>query len=133
MAERKNIQPIDNNYGHLQPQALEMERVVLGALMIDKDAFSVVSEILRPEIFYEPRNQEIYRAIQTLSMAEKPVDILTVVEQLKKEGQLENVGGPTYIVELSSRVVSSAHVEYHARVLAQKFLARQLGIVHNAG
>lgn len=86
----------------------------------------MVSEILRPEIFYEPRNQEIYRAIQTLSMAEKPVDILTVVEQLKKEGQLENVGGPTYIVELSSRVVSSAHVEYHARVLAQKFLARQL-------
>ncbi|MBR5729715.1 MAG: replicative DNA helicase [Prevotella sp.] len=126
MAERKNIRPIDNNYGHLQPQALEMERVVLGALMIDKDAFSIVSEILRPEVFYEPRNQMIYNAIQTLSMAEKPVDILTVSEQLRKDGALEEVGGPTYIMNLSSNVASSAHVEYHARVLAQKFLARQL-------
>ena len=126
MAERKNIRPIDNSLGHLQPQALEMERVVLGALMIDRDAFSIVSEILRPEVFYEPRNQMIYKAIQTLNMAEKPVDILTVSEQLRKDGVLEEVGGPTYVVDLSSHVASSAHVEYHARVLAQKFLARQL-------
>ncbi|MBQ6202689.1 MAG: replicative DNA helicase [Prevotella sp.] len=126
MAERKNIRPIDNSLGHLQPQALEMERVVLGALMVDNDAFSIVSDILRPEVFYEPRNQMIYKAIQTLSMDEKPVDILTVSEQLRKDGTLEEIGGPTYIVNLSSNVVSSAHVEYHARVLAQKFLARQL-------
>lgn len=118
--------PIDNSYGHLQPQALDIERVVLGALMIDKDAFTVISEIVRPETFYEPRNQKIYHAIQTLNMNEQPVDIMTVTEQLRKEGTLEDVGGPAYIVEMSSRVASSAHIEYHAHILAQKFLARQL-------
>jgi replicative DNA helicase len=128
MADTKNNRrnPIDNKYGHLQPQALDIERVVLGALMIDKDAFSMVSEILRPETFYEPRNQKIYHAIQSLSMDEKPVDIMTVTDQLKREGSLEEVGGPAYIVELSSHVASSAHIEYHAHILAQKFLARQL-------
>jgi len=123
---RKRPAPIDSKYGHLQPQAREIEQVVLGALMIDKDAFSMISEIVRPETFYEPRNQKVYQAIQTLSMAEKPVDIITVTEQLKHDGTLEEVGGPAYIVELSSHVASSAHIEYHAHILAQKFLARQL-------
>ena len=126
MPEKRNIRPIDNSYGHLQPQALDMEQAVLGALMIDKDAFSIVSEILRPETFYEPRNQKIYQAIQTLNMSERPVDIMTVTEQLKKDGTLEDVGGPAYIMDLSSHVASSAHIEYHSRVLAQKFMARQL-------
>ena len=118
--------PIDNTYGHLQPQAPDFERVVLGALMVDKDAFTVISEIIRPETFYEPRHEKIYRAIQNMNMQELPVDFMTVVEQLRKEGTLEEVGGPAYIVELSQLVASSAHIEYHARVLAQKFLARQL-------
>ena len=126
MPEKRNIRPIDNSYGHLQPQALDMEQAVLGALMIDKDAFSIVSEILRPETFYEPRNQKIYQAIQTLNMSERPVDIMTVTEQLKKDGTSEDVGGPAYIMDLSSHVASSAHIEYHSRVLAQKFMARQL-------
>ena len=117
---------IDNQYGHLQPQALELERVVLGALMIDKDAFSLVSESLRPDTFYEPKHQKIYRAIQSLSMNERPVDIMTVAEELKREGTLEDVGGQSYILELSSQVASSAHIEYHAQILSQKFLARQL-------
>lgn len=125
-SERRHSAPIDSSYGHLQPQALEMERAVLGALMIDRDAFTVISEIVRPETFYEPRNQKIYHAVQTLNMAEQPVDIMTVTEQLRKEGTLEDIGGPAYIVELSSRVASSAHIEYHAHILAQKFLARQL-------
>ena len=123
--QRRQV-PIDSTYGHLQPQSLDIERVVLGALMIDKDAFSIVSEIIRPETFYEPRNQKIFHAIQTLNMEEKPVDIMTVAEQLRREGTLDEVGGPAYIVELSSHVASSAHIEYHAHVLAQKFLARQL-------
>ncbi len=123
---RRSQAPIDNNYGHLQPQAVEIEKVVLGALMIDKDAFTVVSEIIHPETFYEPRNQKIYQAIQTLNMSEKPVDIMTVTEELKREGTLEDVGGPGYIVELSGHVASSAHIEYHAHILQQKFLARQL-------
>lgn len=126
MPERKAKTAIDTSYGHIQPQATDIERVVLGALMIDKDAFSIVSEILKPETFYEPRNQKIYRAIQTLSMNENPVDIMTVIEELRHEGTLDEVGGPTYIVDLSSHVASSANIEYHARILAHKFMARQL-------
>ena len=116
----------DSTYGHLQPQALDVEKVVLGALMIDKDAFSIISEILNPDTFYEPRNKKIFTAIRSLNMNEYPVDIMSVTEELKKEGTLEDVGGPAYIIELSSHVASSAHIEYHARILAQKFLARQL-------
>ena len=119
-------QPVDNTYGHLQPQATEIEHAVLGALMIDKDAYALVCEILTPESFYEPRNQKVYRAIMELSLHESPVDILTVTEQLAKQGDLEEVGGPAYITDLSGRVASSANIEYHANVIAQKFLARQL-------
>ena len=127
MAERrKNTVPIDSTYGHLQPQALDIERAVLGALMIDTEAFSMVSEVLKPETFYEPRNQKIYQAIQTLSMNQQPVDIMTVTEQVRRDGALEEIGGPAYILELSSHVASSAHIEYHANILAQKFMARQL-------
>ncbi len=124
--QRRNAQPVDNTYGHLQPQALDVEKTVLGALMIDKDAYSVVCEILYPESFYEPRNQKIFTAIRDLALAEKPVDIVTVTDQLAKAGDLEEVGGPLYITELSSRVASSANIEYHANIIAQKFLARQL-------
>ena len=123
---RRPATPIDTSFGHLQPQALDIEKVVLGALMIDSDAFTVVSEMIRPETFYDPRHQKIYGAIQALNLHEKPVDIMTVAEELKRSGELEEVGGPAYIVELSSHVASSAHIEYHGRILAQKFLARQL-------
>ena len=123
---KRNPKPIDTTYGHLQPQALDAERVVLGALMIDKDAFTVVSDVLHPETFYEPRNQKVYKAIQTLSMDEKPVDIITVTDELAKEGTLEDVGGPAYILELSSKVASSANIVYHSRILVQKYMARQL-------
>ena len=135
MAEQNNNQnrrtrrapaPVDNAYAHLQPQALEVERAVLGALMIDKDAYAVVCEMLNAESFYEPRNQMIYTAIQQLEMAERPVDVLTVAEQLSKMGKLEEVGGPAYVAELSMRVASSANIEYHASIIAQKSLARQL-------
>ena len=134
MAEQDNTnrrrqrrqQPVDNTYGKLQPQALDVEKAVLGALMIDKDAYAVICETLRPESFYEPRNQMVYAAIRDLSMEEKPVDMLTVTEQLAKSGTLDEVGGPAYVAELSSRVASSANIEYHANIVAQKSLARQL-------
>lgn len=125
-SKSKSKSSFDSTYGHLQPQALDVEKVVLGALMIDKDAFSIISEILNPDTFYEPRNKKIFTAIRSLNMNEYPVDIMSVTEELKKEGTLEDVGGPAYIIELSSHVASSAHIEYHARILAQKFLARQL-------
>ena len=123
---RKAAQPLDPSLGHLQPQALEIEKAVLGALMIDKDAYAIVCEILRPESFYEPRNQMVYTAIRDLSMDEKPVDMLTVADQLAKSGKLEQVGGPGYIAELTSGVATSANIEYHANIIAQKSLARQL-------
>ena len=123
---QRRQQPIDNTYAHLQPQALEIERAVLGALLVDKDAYAVVCEMLYPESFYEPRNQMVYTAIRDLSMKEQPVDVLTVTEQLARNGQLEEVGGAAYIAEISSGVASSAHIEYHARIVAQKFLSRQL-------
>lgn len=124
---RKNqSQPLDTVYGQLQPQALDVERAVLGALMIDKDAYAIVCELLYPESFYEKRNQKVYAAIRDLAMAERPVDILTVSDQLAKNAELDEVGGPVYITELASRVSTSANVEYHARIVAQKFLARQL-------
>ena len=119
------VQPV-NDYGRIQPQAPELEEAVLGALMIEKDAYSLVSEILRPESFYEHRHQLIYSAITDLAVNQKPVDILTVKEQLAKRGDLEEVGGPFYITQLSSKVASSAHIEYHARIIAQKALAREL-------
>ena len=115
-----------DEYGHLQPQAPEIEEAVLGALMIERDAYSIVSEILRPESFYEHRHQLLYKAITSLAMRQKPIDILTVAEQLRSTGDLEEVGGPFYITQLSGKVASSAHIEYHARIIAQKFLAREL-------
>ena len=122
---KKESQPLDD-YGKVQPQAPELEEAVLGALMIEKDAYSQVSEILRPESFYEHRHQLIYSAITDLAINQKPVDILTVKDQLAKRGDLEDAGGPFYIAELTSKVASSAHIEYHSRIIAQKYLARQL-------
>ena len=123
--------PIDPNFAHVQPQAVDLERVVLGALMVDSDAFSMVSEILKPETFYEPRHQKIYEAIRNMNMDERPVDIMTLVDELTKMGQIDKVGGADYLMEISSSVASAAHIEYHAHILAQKYMARQL--IHYAG
>lgn len=123
---RQQPAPIDNTYGHLPPQAPEIEQVVLGALLIDAEAFGVVSELLHPETFYDPRHKHIFTAIQQLNMSERPADILTVTEELRRMGQLEKAGGAAYVIELSAKVASSANVEYHSRILAQKFMARQL-------
>ena len=117
---------LTDEYGHLQPQAPELEKAVLGALMIEKDAYSLVSEILKPESFYEHRHQLIYAAITDLAIQQKPIDLLTVTEHLRFMGHLDEVGGPFYITQLSGMMASSAHIEYHARIIAQKYLAREL-------
>ena len=128
---RRDQSPMEFTYGHVMPQALEMEKAVLGALMIDKDAYLEVCDLLRPESFYEPRNQMVYEAIQRLTMEESPVDVLTVTDKLGKMGKLEEVGGPGYVAELSSRVASSANIEYHTNVVAEKYLSRQM--IHYVG
>lgn len=115
-----------SDMGRLQPQARELEEAVLGALMLEKDAYSIISEILKPECFYEKSHEMIYAAIVDLAASQRPVDMLTVTEQLRKRGELDQVGGPFYISQLTGKVASSAHIEYHARIIAQKYLAREL-------
>lgn len=120
------VAPISDLEGRMAPRDLELEEAVLGALMLESDAYINVCDILRPECFYEPAHQKIYSAVQSLGAANKPIDLLTVTEQLRISGDLEAVGGPVYITQLTTRVLSGAHVEYHARIVAQKFLAREL-------
>ena len=122
----RKTSPNLDEVGRLQPQARELEEAVLGALMLEKDAYSVISDILRPESFYDETHKMIFAAIQDLAVQQKPIDMLTVVEQLRKRGELDAVGGPFYIAQLSGKVVSTAHLEYHSRIIAQKFLAREL-------
>ncbi|MDD3789845.1 MAG: replicative DNA helicase [Petrimonas sp.] len=123
--------------GKLPPQAKELEEAVLGALMLEKDAYSIISDILKPESFYDPVHQVIFGSIQGLAVQQKPVDVLTVVEELKRRGELETAGGAVYVAELTDKVASAAHIEYHSRIIAQKYLARQLisfssDVVHQA-
>ncbi len=112
--------------GRIPPRDNDLEEAVLGALMLEKDAYTVVCDILKPESFYEPANQKIYAAIQSLGASQQSIDMLTVTEKLRLMGELEGAGGPLRISELTSRVASGAHVEFHARIVAQKYLAREL-------
>jgi replicative DNA helicase len=113
-------------FGKVPPQAPALEEAVLGAMMLEKDAVSVVIEILRAESFYVEAHSLIYEAISRLFEKSQPVDLLTVTEELRVKGDLERIGGPYYLVELTNRVSSSANVEYHARIVAQKHLQREL-------
>lgn len=113
-------------YGKLQPQAVDLEEAVLGALLLDKEALTDVIDILKAESFYKESHQLIYRAILDLFEQSEPIDILTVTQQLKKRGDLEVVGGAFYISQLTNRVASSAHVEAHARIISQKHIQREL-------
>jgi len=123
---KKKKTPPSEEYGRIQPQAKELEEAILGALMLEKDAYSHISDILKPQSFYEKRHELIFTAIQQLAMEQKPIDFLTVVEKLRANGDLEAVGGIPTIAQLSEKVVSSAHIEYHSRIVAQKALAREL-------
>lgn len=112
--------------GKVPPQAPDLEQAVLGALMIDRDALSSVVDILKAESFYNESHQIIYKAITELFRSTRPIDMLTVTEELRKMGALEKAGGAFYIVELVQRVASSANIEYHARIIAQKYIQRSL-------
>jgi len=115
-----------NELGKLPPQALELEEAVLGAIMIENDAFSIVSEILRKEHFYKIAHQKIYAAIVSLYMGQNPIDMHTVTEQLRKTGDIDDVGGAYYIAMLTAKVASAAHLDYHSHIIVQKYLAREL-------
>ncbi|MBV9986344.1 MAG: replicative DNA helicase [Chitinophagaceae bacterium] len=113
-------------YGKVPPQARELEEAVLGAIMLEKSAFDTVTEILKPECFYVEAHQLIYRAMQGLQQKSMPIDILTVVEELKFREQLDAVGGPYYVTKLTNAVVSTANIEAHGRIVLQKFIQREL-------
>ena len=122
----KGAQDVIDLAGRKPPSDVETEAAVLGALLISKDAYTVVCDILRPESFYENRHKLIYEAIQTLGASQEPIDFITVINQLEKNETLEQAGGRAYVVGLTTNVGSAAHVEYHARIVMQKYLAREL-------
>ncbi len=132
---RKKPQPISAadqlkdillQHGRVPPQATDLEEVVLGAMMLEKDAVNAVIEFLKPEVFYKDNHQKIFKAIQELFTKSEPVDILTVTNQLKSNGDLDIVGGAYYISQLTNRVVSAANIEFHARIILQKHIQREL-------
>ena len=125
-ARRKSPDLTTMVYGKVPPQAKDLEEAVLGAIMLEKSAFDTVVEILKPECFYVDAHQRIYRAMQSLAQKSQPIDILTVVEELKFKEELEMVGGPYYVTRLTNTVVSTANIEAHSRIVLQKFIQREL-------
>ncbi|AWX45573.1 DNA helicase [Flagellimonas maritima] len=117
--------------GKIPPQAVDLEEVVLGAMMIDKKGVDEVIDILHPDVFYKDAHRFIYEAIFKLFESSEPVDLLTVSSQLKKEGKLEVVGGDFYLIKLTQKVASSAHIEFHARIILQKYIQRSLIKISN--
>ncbi len=112
--------------GKLPPQATDLEEALLGAIMIDKEACNTVIDILKPECFYNEVNRIIYEAILELYKNMQPIDMLTVKEELSRRKQLTTIGGPAYLAKLTSKVASSAHAEFHARIIIQKYIQREL-------
>ncbi|MDP5097842.1 MAG: replicative DNA helicase, partial [Flavobacterium sp.] len=112
--------------GKLPPQALDLEEAVLGAMMIDKKGVDEVIDILQPDAFYKEAHKHIFEAIVQLFNETQPVDLLTVSAQLKKNGKLELSGGDFYLIQLTQKISSSAHIEFHSRIILQKFIQRSL-------
>lgn len=136
-SNRQNADLSDYVFGQQMPSAIALEEAVIGAIMIDRDAIGVVSDMLRPESFYHASHQAIYEACLTLFAANSPIDILTVSEQLRKAGHLDAIGGSYTLTEITNRVASSANVEFHARIILQAAIKRRVieissGAISNA-
>jgi replicative DNA helicase len=121
-----NVDTSALEFGKLPPQAKEFEEAILGAIMIEEKVIDEVIDILKVESFYVDAHQRIFQAIKDLYSGSHPIDLLTVTEQLKKNGDLEAVGGPFYVTQLTNKVGSAANAEYHARIVAQKYIQRML-------
>jgi replicative DNA helicase len=123
---KTSIEEINAQYGKIPPQAVDVEEAVLGALMLEREAFIGVADVLTEDCFYKEEHREIFKVIRELSLKDKPVDLLIVTQELKNRDLLEKVGGPFYITQLTSKVASAAHLEFHARIIAQKYIQREL-------
>ncbi|MEZ7930710.1 MAG: replicative DNA helicase [Flavobacteriales bacterium] len=126
MAKKKKQPSFYQESGRIPPQAVDFEEAVLGALMLEKNAVNDVIDVLSPESFYKDPHQKIYGVIHHLFGHSQPIDILTVTQELRNRGELEYVGGAYYISQLTNRIASAANVEHHARIIAQKFIQREL-------
>ncbi len=128
--QRAKKTSVNNNsfieVGKLPPQAIDLEEAVLGAVMLEKEAVNDVIDILGAQSFYKDAHQKIFAAVKDLFQRSEPIDILTVTTELRKRGELEIVGGPYYITQLTNRVASAANIEYHARIISQKHIQREL-------
>ena len=123
---REAFEALTDAVGTVPPQAVELEEAVLGALMLEKDSIIAVQEYVTPEAFYTEEHRLIYRAINELSMELKPIDLYTVTERLKVKKELKKVGGAAYLAQLTQKVGSAANVEFHAKIIAQKYVQREL-------
>lgn len=121
-----SVEVLGLEMGKRPPQAIDIEEAVLGALMLEQNAIADIVDILIPECFYKDSNKKIYKAISSLAMRHAPVDIFTVADELKKSGDLESVGGPLYLSQLSLKIGAAAHIDYHAKLLLQKYMQREL-------
>ncbi|MGJ8666622.1 MAG: replicative DNA helicase [Patiriisocius sp.] len=128
---KRPSQVISLEKGKIPPQAIDLEEVVLGAMMIDKKGVDEVIDILNPDVFYKEAHQHIFEAIHTLFVNSEPVDLLTVSAQLKRSQTLEKAGGEFYLIQLTQKVSSSAHIEFHARIILQKYIQRSLIKISN--
>lgn len=115
-----------NEFGKLPPQATDLEEIVLGALMLERDAMDRVAEILEPQMFYKQSHQLIYEVCKMLFARAEPIDMLTVTSNLRNQGKLDEAGGAFYVSQLTNRIGSAAHIEFHARIVSQKYIQREL-------
>jgi len=131
LSKTQNPMVINLQQGKIPPQALDLEEAVLGAMLIDKKGVDEVIDLLQPDAFYKIAHQNIFEAIYQLFQDSQPIDLLTVSSELRKNGKLESVGGEFYLVQLSQRIASSAHIEFHARIILQKYIQRSLIKISN--
>ena len=124
-SKKENLGLVSNiELGKLPPQALDLEESVLGALMLEKEALTNIIDILKPENFYKDAHKEIYQAIIDLFNNSQPIDLLTVTNQLKKNGTLDIVGGSYYVTKLTTRVNSASNIEFHSRIILEQSIKR---------
>ena len=126
VARKSPLTSILSDVGKLQPSAIEVEEAVLGALMLERDAFLIAGPLLVPDAFYKDQHRDIFEAIRSLFNKREPIDLLSVVNELRATGKLELAGGATYISELTNQVSSAANIEYHTLIVVQKYKLRQI-------
>lgn len=135
MEQKESLSPLPKNnfakelsisQGKVPPNAVEFEKLILGASLIDKKGLDEATELLTAEMFYDGRHQEIFKAILSLMQKNSPVDMVTVINELKRTGQLGAAGGDHYIIDLTTGISSSAHIEYYVRIVQEKHILRSL-------